>query len=254
VKLAGDLAGRLMPPKDVLVISHYFLLNWLTLLGSGPAWLVTLLRDEGYYDRKTGELRDKIRLDDGYARLATALGIERENTIGEWLPTTIKRTGSQPTKSQERQERRETTRKYMAYFLQKTNYFIDHSGKQKTAWDLQIKLNEPLIPVHQIIHDGLLEALCERMITGDEPALEWLLDGQAIPQESEKARIGFSRSDDANCAGQKPVTTRSSQGLPRDLHTSETGQTANFTKSSRDLHWLYRKSPRDLHTLKHLIN
>ena len=172
-----------MPPKDVLVLSHYYLLHWLPLLGSGPAWLVALLRDEGYYDRKTGELRDKIRLNDGYARLAAALGIERENTIGDWLPTPIKRTGSQQAKSQKRQERREMTRRYVAQFLHKTDYFIDHSGKQKTVWNLQIKLNEPLTPEHQEIHDGLLEVLRQAIVTGEEVRLKWLLDGQAANEE-----------------------------------------------------------------------
>ena len=36
-KLAKKLENRLLPQKDQLIISHYFLLHWLPLLGPGPA-------------------------------------------------------------------------------------------------------------------------------------------------------------------------------------------------------------------------
>lgn len=241
LQLAGELAGRLMPPKDVLVISHYFLLNWLPLLGSGPGWLVTLLRDEGYYDRKTGELRDKIRLEEGYAELARRLGLERENTVGDWLPTPLKRQGPEKKGKGERQTRRDTIRNYVSLFLTKTNFHIDHTGKQKTVWELQLKMAEPLISEHQQIHEGLLAAVQDALHRCDRTKLDWLLDGR-------------QETTPADCTGQVSVATRFAQASPRDLHPSTYGQHAFCSGTPRELHTRSGTSPRALHTLKHLIN
>lgn len=259
VKLAGELADRLMPPKDVLVLTHYFLRCWLPLLGSGPAWLVTLLRDEGYYDHKTGELRDRIRLDDGYTRLATTLGISRANTIGEWLPTPITRAENPPSMTPQqgrrrtRQVRREDTRTHVAQFLHKAGYFIDYTGKKETVWEIQVKMAEPLIPAHQEIHDGLLKALRQTLITGDETLLTWLLDGQETGVAAESERE-LGESLHTHNYRQEEVTTRFSQGSQRDLHRSEAGHNAFFTGSQRVLHRWEGELQREFHTLKHLIN
>ncbi|GAB4577529.1 MAG: hypothetical protein Fur0022_02600 [Anaerolineales bacterium] len=259
VKLAEELASRLMPPKDVLVLSHYFLQHWLPLLGSGPGWLVALLRDEGYYDHKTGELRDRIRLDDGYTRLVAALGIARPNTIGEWLPTPITRIEKPPsttppqTRGRTRRARREETRTYVAQFLHKVGYIIDYTGKKETVWELQVKMAEPLIPAHQEIHDGLIEALRQTLTTSDETLLAWLLDGQEINVATESARK-LGESYHAHSYYQEEVTTRFAQESQRELHRSEAGYNAFFTGSQRVLHRWEGELQREFHTLKHLIN
>ena len=47
--LAEQLAKHLMPPKDLVILTHYFVTHWLPKLGPGAGWLVTLLRDRGYW-------------------------------------------------------------------------------------------------------------------------------------------------------------------------------------------------------------
>jgi hypothetical protein len=84
-ELADKLAQHLMPPKDLVFITHYFVSQWLPRLGSGPGWLVILMRDHCYLNQRTGEIRDEVRLDQGYAEAARWLGLKRVKTIWEWL-------------------------------------------------------------------------------------------------------------------------------------------------------------------------
>ena len=84
-ELADQLAHRLMPPKDLVFLTHYFVTYWLPKLGSGPGWFVTLLRDRGYINTRTGEFRDEVILSGGYAEAARCLGLKRVKTVWEWL-------------------------------------------------------------------------------------------------------------------------------------------------------------------------
>ena len=83
--LADRLAQHLMPPKDLVFLTHYFVTHWLPRLGSGPGWFITLLRDRGYINLRTGELRDEVTLPGGYAEVARWLGLKRVKTVWEWL-------------------------------------------------------------------------------------------------------------------------------------------------------------------------
>ena len=82
---AEQLAQHLMPPKDLVILTHYFVTHWLPKLGPGAGWLVTLLRDRGYINPRTGEIRDEVLLSGGYAEAANRLGSKRVKTIWEWL-------------------------------------------------------------------------------------------------------------------------------------------------------------------------
>jgi hypothetical protein len=84
-KLADKLAHHLMPPKDLVFLTHYFVSHWLPRLGPGPGWFVTLMRDRGYINQRTGEVRDEILLPEGYAEAARWLGLKRVKTVWEWL-------------------------------------------------------------------------------------------------------------------------------------------------------------------------
>ena len=53
--------------------------------GPGPGWLVVLVRDRGYINPRTGEIRDEVTLPEGYAEAACWLGLRRVKTIWEWL-------------------------------------------------------------------------------------------------------------------------------------------------------------------------
>ena len=80
-----QLAQHLIPPKDLVFLTHYFVTHWLSKLGPGASWLVTLFRDRGYINPRTGEIRDEVILSGGYAEAAHCLGLKRVKTIWEWL-------------------------------------------------------------------------------------------------------------------------------------------------------------------------
>jgi hypothetical protein len=84
-ELGDRLAQHLMPPKDLVFLTHYFVSHWLPRLGPGPGWFVTLMRDRGYINQRTGEVRDEILLPEGYAEAARWLGLKRVKTVWEWL-------------------------------------------------------------------------------------------------------------------------------------------------------------------------
>ena len=84
-ELADQLAQHLMPPKDLVFLTHYFVNRWLPTLGHGQGWFVVLLRDRCYINQRTGEIRDEAQVDRGYAEIARWLGLKRVKTIWEWL-------------------------------------------------------------------------------------------------------------------------------------------------------------------------
>jgi len=89
--LASQLAAHLMPVQDEIRITHYFIRNHLKLLKSGPGWLVTLLRDEGFISKAEG-YQNPLHIPGGDIGLAKALGYSpdrgRKNRITEWLSPT----------------------------------------------------------------------------------------------------------------------------------------------------------------------
>ena len=84
-ELADQLAHHLMPPKDLIFLTHYFVTRWLPKLGHGQGWFVVMLRDRCYINPRTGEIRDEARVEQGYAEIAGWLGLKRVKTIWEWL-------------------------------------------------------------------------------------------------------------------------------------------------------------------------
>ncbi len=83
--LAERLTQYLMPSKDLVFLTHYFVSHWVARLGPGPAWFVAVMRDRCYLNQRTGEFRDQVRLEEGYAEAARWLGLKRVKTIWEWL-------------------------------------------------------------------------------------------------------------------------------------------------------------------------
>ena len=84
-ELADQLAQHLMPPRDLVFLTHYFVTRWLPNLGHGQGWFVVLLRDRCYLNRRTGEIRDEVQASQGYSEIAGWLGLKRIKTIWEWL-------------------------------------------------------------------------------------------------------------------------------------------------------------------------
>src|SRR5271157_2513987 len=82
--LATQLHKHIMPDNDRLAVTHFFVEHILPYLGTGPGWMLTLLRDHCYVNRETGEVRDQVRIVGGYAEIASWMGVTPE-TVWRWL-------------------------------------------------------------------------------------------------------------------------------------------------------------------------
>ena len=83
--LAQQMHHHIMPPKDQIIITHFFVENLLPLLGPGPAWMLTLLRDRCYLNRETGEYRNRVTVQGGWSEIAGWMGLKRPSTAWEWV-------------------------------------------------------------------------------------------------------------------------------------------------------------------------
>jgi len=88
--LIEALREHLMPQNDLIFITWYFLQKWVPILGSGPAWAITLLRDKAFYNEKTGEIRYRVAEKRGWKSLAEQLKVNRPNTVASWFKPTKK--------------------------------------------------------------------------------------------------------------------------------------------------------------------
>ena len=169
-ELADQLAAYLMPPNNVIIISHYFLLNWVKHLGAAPAWFITLLRDQCYFSKD--EVRNTVWIHGGDPEIAQMLGLNRPKTISEWLAplenSRFERPLREPPPSppdrkprKVRAKRREAKRELVKQFLERVDY-QDQSGA--TAWQFRVNLVEPLIPVNQVEYDCAM-TLIEAFLT-----------------------------------------------------------------------------------------
>ena len=133
LQVADALAGYITGNARNIVLTHYFIRNWIPLLSPGPAWLVTFLRSRCFYNRDTEELRDETTITGGYEQLANRLGLARSRTIGEWFRGRGKKRG-RPTGAQ-----------HLASFINES--FRQKTSTQETAITYKVRMtNEPLTP------------------------------------------------------------------------------------------------------------
>lgn len=83
--LASAIQNHIMPQGDLIVVAEYFLKHILPYLGAGPAWMLTLLRDQCYINSESGEARNRVTVKGGYTEIAGWMGMSRPLTIYEWL-------------------------------------------------------------------------------------------------------------------------------------------------------------------------
>jgi len=81
VTLTDQLADRLLAQGEFILISWYFLKNWLPALGSDAAMFILVLRNLCYFNDETGELRDEVWIEGGYEAIAQRLGIKNLRTV-----------------------------------------------------------------------------------------------------------------------------------------------------------------------------
>ena len=91
--LAQQLHHHIMLPNDQIIITHFFVENLLPLLGPGPAWMLTLLRDRCYLNRGTGEYRNRVTVSGGWSEIAGWMGLKRPMTVWRWLHGTKRKKG-----------------------------------------------------------------------------------------------------------------------------------------------------------------
>ena len=231
--LADQLASRLMPPSDQIILTHYFLRHWLPVLGSGPGWLITVLRDQTYFNRESGELRDRVQLNDGYRTMAKALGIQRPKTLGDWLPAVEAFQNGTNRPASAAWQKRQETRAHVSRFLTKADYTVDRSGRQGTTWALKVRLDDPLIALHK---QGL--TALDAVLRTDPQALTTLMDGDFETEVA--ARMAQDRG--ADDTGSAEVGARMAQFRGADgIGSAEVG--ARVVQGSR----------RDWHSLKHVL-
>lgn len=195
-RLADALQQHVQSPADNLLLSHYFLLEWLPRLGRIPAWVITILRDRGFIDHHTGIRRDRIKLEGGYGELAKLLNVS-ERQIRDWLPAweNMVRRGGEVGGSQSCSEfpdetssawrKHQAKRGLVSTFLDKTAT-IDWRGTRETTYEFKVKLEEPLTPEHQEIYDLLETILFESLSSGSISPLETIIaDLKDLVRESD---------------------------------------------------------------------
>jgi hypothetical protein len=84
--LSTNLQKHIMPDDtDQLRVTHFFVEHTLPHLGTGPGWMVTLLRSRCYYNPETRETRNQVTISGGYAEIAGWMGLARPKTVWDWL-------------------------------------------------------------------------------------------------------------------------------------------------------------------------
>ena len=83
--LGERLHLHIQPPGDLLVLTLFFVEHILPHLGTGPGWLLAILRDRCWVDPKSGTTRSLVTVHGGYAEMAGWLGLSRPMTVYEWL-------------------------------------------------------------------------------------------------------------------------------------------------------------------------
>ncbi len=83
--LAECLHQHIQPSSDLLVLTLFFVEYILPHLGTGPGWLLAILRDRCWVDPNSGVTRSQVTVRGGYAELARWLGLSRPMTVYEWL-------------------------------------------------------------------------------------------------------------------------------------------------------------------------
>lgn len=159
VDLADQLSDRLLAPGDFILLRWYFLQNWLQLLGHDAAMLITLLRNQCFFNDETGEIRDTVWIHGGLSTLAARLGIENPRQVALWFPAVTERGSHKDTVTQATEKenaRRQRLQERIADFVQRSDF---RSNGGTYDWCFQVQRMDPLTPEDEQVKQAALNLL-----------------------------------------------------------------------------------------------
>jgi hypothetical protein len=153
--LMDQLADRLVGQGDFILVSWYFLENWLPILGADAAMFILTLRNLCYFNDETGEIRDEVWMDGGYEAISARFGIKNPRVIANWLPARIER-GKRKDVLSDRTTAEFSRRKQFQDLLELFVERIDHRTNAEGSYDWKFKVQrvDPLTPQHQAIQQA----------------------------------------------------------------------------------------------------
>jgi len=153
--LMDQLADRLVGQGDFILVSWYFLENWLPILGADTAMFILTLRNLCYFNDETGDIRDEVWMEGGYEAIAARLGIKNPRMIANWLPARIER-GKRKDVLSDRTTAEFSRRKQFQDLLELFVERIDHRANSEGSYDWKFKVQrvDPLTPQHQAIQQA----------------------------------------------------------------------------------------------------
>ena len=157
--LTDQLSDRLLAPGDFILLSWYFVQNWLPLLGHDAAMLIALLRNQCFFNDETGEIRDTVWIHGGLSTLAARLGIENPRQVALWFPAALERGSHKDTITQataQENARRQRLQERIAAFVQRSDY---RSNGGTYDWCFQVQRMDPLTPEDEQVKQATFNLL-----------------------------------------------------------------------------------------------
>jgi transposase-like protein len=192
--LADQLADRLLGQGDFILVTWYFLRNWLPVLGADAAMFILVLRNLCYFNDETGEIRDAVWIEGGYQAIANRLGINNARVVANWLPAWIergKRKDELSDRTADEISRRQRLQNLLALFVERIEHRINSEGSY--SWKLKVQRVDPLTPQHQAIQQAVssLFVKSESHCVQDE-LMSWISNfGNGCAQRLRAERVGF---------------------------------------------------------------
>jgi hypothetical protein len=178
ITLIEQLADRLLAQGEFILVSWYFLKNWLPVLGPDAAMFILALRNLCYFNDETGELRDEVWIEGGYEAIAQRLGIKNPRTVANWLPAKIahgKRKDELTNRTDLEFARRQRIQDLMGLFVNRTDHRMNSTGSY--AWKFKVQRVDPLTPQHETIQQAASSLLATSEDQGILGELFSWLDG-----------------------------------------------------------------------------
>ena len=158
--VTSQLVDRILARGEFILVSWYFLKNWLPILGPQVGMFILLMRSLCYFNAATGEIRDEAWIDDGYVGIAERLGIKNSRLVANWFPARFAhgRLKLEHTRRTCQEfSRRKRTQEMLGLFVERSGQHINTQGS--FAWKFKVQIDDPLIPLHEIIQQAASELL-----------------------------------------------------------------------------------------------